>query len=90
MTRPSRDAEPAGEGIQRDRRHEPGHRYVWIRVGGVWRPGVVVAWFREEAGWCCWVQHGHPEGRPWPMFAMYLYDTETIIPRDPWAASPPS
>lgn len=86
----TRDAEPAGRGIERDRRCEPGHPYVWIRVGGVWRSGFVVAWFRQDTCWCCWVQHDHPEDRPWPMFEMYVYDPETIVPRDPWNASTPS
>jgi PPOX class probable F420-dependent enzyme len=51
---------------------------------------VVLAWFRDGDQWCCWAQHDHPEGRPWPMFEMYAYDPETILPRDPWNASPPS
>ena len=90
MAGPARDAEPAGRGIGRDRRYEPRRPYAWIRVGGVWRSGFVVAWFRQDACWCCWVQHDHPEGRPWPMFEMYVYDPETIVPRDPWDASTPS
>jgi PPOX class probable F420-dependent enzyme len=51
---------------------------------------VVLAWFRDEGRWCCWVQHDHPEGRPWPMFEMYVYDRQTIVPRDPWDARAPS
>lgn len=80
----------AGPGVRRDRRYEAVHQQAWIRAGGAWRAGVVVAWFRDRGQWCCWVQHDHPEGRPWPMFEMYVYDPETIVPRDPWNASPPS
>ena len=43
-----------------------------------WLSGFVVAWFRQDTCWCCWVQHQHPEDRPWPMFEMYVYDPETI------------
>ena len=80
----------AGPGVRRDRRHEAVHQHAWIRVGGAWRAAVVVAWFRDGDLWCCWVQHDHPEGRPWPMFEMYVYDPQTIVPRDPWKARPPS
>jgi len=76
------DARRAGPGARRGRRYESGRR-VWIRVDGAWRSGVVVAWFRGEDGWCCWVQHEHPEGRPWPVFEMYAYDPEAIVPCEP-------
>jgi PPOX class probable F420-dependent enzyme len=80
----------AGPGVPRDRRYEALHQHAWVRAGGTWRAGVVVAWFRDADQWCCWVQHDHPDGRPWPKFEMYVYDPETITPRDPWNAEPPS
>jgi hypothetical protein len=86
----SHDAEPAGRGLPRDCRREPGHRHVWIRVLGRWLPGVVIAWFGQETGWCCWVEHDHPHGHPWPVFAMYWYDPRAIVRRDPWDQSPPA
>jgi nitroimidazol reductase NimA-like FMN-containing flavoprotein (pyridoxamine 5'-phosphate oxidase superfamily) len=90
VTSPDRDARVAGPELRRDRRREAAHQYAWIRSGGAWRAGVVVAWFRDGDQWCCWVQHDHPAGRPWPMFEMYVYEPETIVPRDPWNAVPPS
>jgi hypothetical protein len=90
MTSSDRDAQPTGPGVRRDRRREAGHQYVWIRAGGSWRSGLVLAWFRDGDRWCCWVQHDHPEGRPWPMFEMYVYDPETIVRRDPWDTAAPS
>lgn len=90
VTSADREARVAGPGVRRDRRHEAVHRHAWIRAGGAWRAGVVVAWFRDGQQWCCWVQHDHPEGRPWPMFEMYVYDPQTIVPRDPWNSEPPS
>jgi hypothetical protein len=90
MARPLRDAEQAGKHARRDSRYEAGHRYVWIHVRGAWRSGVIVAWFRQDAGWCCWVQHDHPDGHPWPTFALYVYDADTIVRRDPFGnGSPP-
>jgi hypothetical protein len=84
-----RDAEPARQQVRRGKRREAGHKYVWIRVGGAWRSGVIAAWFRQEEQWCCWVQHDHPDGRPWSMWEMYVYDPVTIIPRDPWQPDSP-
>jgi hypothetical protein len=84
-----RDAQVAARAVRPGRR-EPSHRYIWIRVGGEWRSGVVVAWFRDDPGWCCWVEHDHPEGRPWPIFEMYEFDPEAIRVRDPWSRVPPA
>lgn len=87
---PHRDAELAPPELSREHRHEAGHQYAWIRAGGAWRAGLVLAWFLEEGRWYCWVQHDHPEGRPWPAFGMYVYDPETIVPRDPWDPGAPA
>jgi hypothetical protein len=84
-----RDARVADRAVRAERR-DPAHRYIWIRSGGAWRSGVIVAWFRQGAEWCCWVEHDHPEGRPWPVFQMYVFDPESIRIRDPRAAAPPA
>jgi hypothetical protein len=89
MGKPVRDAELAERKARRSGR-EAAHRYIWIRVAGAWRSGVIVAWFPDGAGWCCWIEHDHPEGRPWPVFAMYVYDRQTIVQRDPWDKREPS
>lgn len=78
------DARRAESGLRRDQRREARHAQIWIRAGGAWRAGVILAWFRDAGQWHCWVQHDHPGGKLWPMFDMYVYDPETIIRRDPW------
>ena len=54
---------------------------VWIRIDGAWRPGHVFVQLRTRDGWAMWTQYD-AEGVPWPAWAMFAYDPQTIRPRD--------
>ena len=38
--------------------------HVWVRGGGSWLPGVLVAWIRQDSGWAGQVRMDTPHGGP--------------------------
>jgi hypothetical protein len=76
----ARHASP-GDGWK-ERRYAPRHAPVWVRIGGEWRKGRIVAWVRQidRAGWDVVIVAGEPSpGPPWQ--GRYLFDPASIRPR---------
>ncbi len=60
----------------------PYPRPMWVRLGGLWRPGWVLVWWQDaEGNWYAWGKHGGERGVA-AAWALWVYDPGTIKPRD--------
>jgi hypothetical protein len=66
----------------------PRHAECWVRISGEWRPGLIAAWIKTEAGkWECVITADEPGGSPaWQ--GRYAYDRDAIRPRHGDSNSP--
>lgn len=81
-----RDVEPAEFPPTRFPRVDARHSRIWVRVGGVWREGLIRKWVhertREAHRWLVWGEYR--DDRPGSGWApgWWVYDPATIRPRD--------